>query len=79
MDFVAKRYGKLPSEVLAQGSSLDVQCGELAVAYENYLNEKHRAEAEGKPPPVKYNQQELQSMMDAVKRGKAGANTANTK
>jgi hypothetical protein len=79
LDFVAKRYGKLPSEVLSQGSSLDVQCGELAVAFENYLNEKHRAEAEGKPMPVKYKQEELQAMMDAVKRGRANANSANTK
>lgn len=79
LDFVAKRYGKLPSEVLHTGSSLDVTCGELAVAFENYLNQKHKAEAEGKPAPVKYKQEELQAMMDAVKRGKASGGKAHKK
>lgn len=77
LDFVAKRYGKLPSQVLREGSSLDVECGELAVAFENYLNEKHRAEAEGKPAPVKYSQQDLQAMMDAVRGNKKDVNKTN--
>jgi len=72
LDFIAKRYGVLPSQCLAEGSNIDVVCAEIAIGYEGYLNEKSRAQAEGKPLPVtnKYSTEELQSMIDSVKRDK---------
>lgn len=43
LDFVAKRYGVLPSQLLRDGWNIDVVCCNLAVGYENYL--RRRAES----------------------------------
>jgi hypothetical protein len=40
LDFVAKRYGVLPSQVMKLGDSIDMKCANLAVSYESYLNKK---------------------------------------
>lgn len=76
---VAKRYGKLPSEVLRVGDSLDVMCAEFALGYESYLKEAAQAEAEGRPAPVKYSEDELKAMVNAVKmRGKPNESGTKT-
>jgi hypothetical protein len=66
IDFIAQRYSCLPSEVLRSGSSIDVECANLAVAYENYL----RKQEENKDKGVissDYSDEYLQSMLTAVR------------
>ena len=65
LDFISKRYGKLPSEVLRSGSSLDIFVAEIAVGYQNYQNRKQS----GNAPPVlkKYSEKEL---LDMIKRAR---------
>jgi hypothetical protein len=69
LDFVAKRYGKLPSEVIESGSSIDLQIANLAVHYENYLHKKHQDKADGKITP-NLSQEEMQAMLDKVRSKK---------
>lgn len=69
---MAKRYGKLPSEVLDRGSSIDFFCADLSVKYDSYLNIKAQKKADGK---VDHNlkTEDLQSMLNSVrKKGKDG-------
>jgi hypothetical protein len=40
VDQMAHRYGMLPSEILARGTTQDVFMYDIYVTYENYLNEK---------------------------------------
>ena len=40
LDFVAKRYGVLPSYAMKFGDSVDVRCANISVMYESYLNRK---------------------------------------
>lgn len=70
LDFVAKRYGKLPSEVMKSGSSLDIQCMSLAVQYESYINKRAQDKEEGKVGTGDYTTEQLQAMIDAT-RGKS--------
>lgn len=62
MDFVAKRYGVLPSELLARGTHLDMMVSELAVNYESWALEN---------PGVKkdhgYTQQQLLDQIERVR------------
>jgi hypothetical protein len=67
LDFVAKRYGKLPSEVLESGSSIDIQIANLAVSYELWLNRKQRDRADGKVTND-LTQEEMQEMLNRVRK-----------
>jgi hypothetical protein len=67
LDFVGKRYGKLPSEVMLEGSSLDIWIAELAVGYENYLNKKHAGNL-GPTPAPNLSQDEMRAMIERVKK-----------
>lgn len=69
LDFVSKRYGLLPSEFLARGSTLDIECAEIAVSHEVYLTEKaNRKNAAGGPPPAPaLTQEQMQAMIDRVR------------
>ena len=67
LDFVAKRYSKLPSEIIESGSSIDLQIANLGIAYENYLHKKHSDQANGKVTPD-ISQEEMQQMLDRVKK-----------
>lgn len=66
LDFVAKRYGTLPSMVLKEGDSLDLKIANLAVQYENYLTKKASDKAQGKVGSD-LTQEEMQGMLDRVK------------
>lgn len=66
LDFVAKRYGKLPSEVLKTGDTADVQCAELAIRYEAYLNKQANDKADGKVTH-NHSQEDLLNMIKRVK------------
>lgn len=65
VDFTAKRYGVLPSQLIREGDTLDLDCANIAVAYEEYVR---------KNPGVKTNhgmtQQQLIEQMEAVRRAK---------
>jgi hypothetical protein len=37
VDFTAKRYGVLPSQLIREGDTLDLDCAEIAVAYEQFV------------------------------------------
>jgi hypothetical protein len=65
LDFISKRYGKLPSEVLRSGSSLDIFVAEIAVGYQNYQQRKQKGQA----PDIKnkYSEKEL---LDMIKRAR---------
>jgi hypothetical protein len=65
LDFLAKRYGYLPSTVLESGTTLDLYVAETAVGYENWLskNPKDNAIQTGH----NYSQEQLQGMINAVK------------
>lgn len=39
LDFAAKRYGVLPSQLLREGDTLDLECANIAVAYESYVHD----------------------------------------
>lgn len=67
MDFIAKRYGVLPSELLAKGSSIDIHVAEIGVGYENYLYNKDKNRSIG-PTPAKISQQEAQDMWNRLKQ-----------
>lgn len=42
IDFLAKRYGKLPSEIMSQGTTFDLYVSDVAVKYQNWLYEKEK-------------------------------------
>ena len=67
MDFVAKRYGKLPSEIIESGSSIDLQIAQMAIAYENWLSKKHKDKSDGKISND-LTPEEMQSMLNSVRK-----------
>jgi len=73
LDFVAKRYGLLPSQLLKSGSSIDAKISILAVQYERFLQEK--AQGEHTHKPVK--EDDMLKMLEQARRkhnAKAQAN-----
>lgn len=69
LDFVARRYGMLPSHLLREGSSLDFVIADAAQGYENFLRE--RAE-KGNNTPIAPDLTEDQ-MLDMIKKVKEQA------
>lgn len=68
LDFVAKRYGLLPSEVLTKGTTFDLYVSDIAVRYQNWLQDKHS----GKPMKSSqqnfgYSQEQLKAMLDRAR------------
>lgn len=51
IDAMAKRYGKLPSEILSNASTLDLVVLDAAVTYEHYLHEKSKNSGSQLSPP----------------------------
>lgn len=64
LDYVAKRYGCLPTLVLKSGTSLDMQIANFAANYENYLT----AKAQGKKPERKLSQTKMLTMLEKAKQ-----------
>jgi len=62
LDFVSKRYGVLPSQLLREADTLDLEVANIAVAYEKYVHEN---------PGVKTNhgltQQQLKQQLERVR------------
>jgi hypothetical protein len=67
IDFVAKRYGRLPSEVMTAASTFDLYVADVAVQYQNYLydkeNKKHDAKTSVKDREVPQLTQEVMNQM----------------
>ncbi len=53
---MAHRYGMLPSEILARGTTQDVFMFDIYTTYQNHVNEKQRQQMSKhsglKPPPA---------------------------
>ncbi len=64
LDNLGERYGKLPSEVLAQGSTLDIYIMDAALTYRDYAQKK----AEGKYA-AQHTTDELQQIMAKARNG----------
>ena len=60
LDALARRYGKLPSQLLRSADSLDIMVFDVAVSYEEMLQSKQN----GKVNPNMYNQEDLQKVWD---------------
>lgn len=67
---LAKRYAKLPSEVLREGSTIDMYCLEIAVGYETYLRKQNE---KGHAVGHNMSNDDLQSMLNSV-RGQTDGN-----
>jgi hypothetical protein len=64
LDTLGERYGRLPSEVLAQGSTLDIYIMDAAITYRDYVQKK----SEGKYA-AQHTTDELQAIMAKAKNG----------
>ena len=51
---------------MRSGSSIDIQCASLSLAYENYLSNKHQRQKEGFID-TGHSEEELKNMLNAVK------------
>lgn len=72
LDFVAQRYGILPSQLMLQGSSFDIFIAEMAQRYQNRVAETART---GRPPVPDLDTKTLQAMMDRVRSQDASKNS----
>ena len=71
IDWVAQRYGVLPSKLLAEGSSIDIHLAELGQKYENFLRENAERKSKGLAPVApELTQEQMQAMLAQVKQGK---------
>jgi hypothetical protein len=52
IDAMAKRYGKLPSEIMNSASTFDMVVMDAALSYEGYLEQQHRQQTSGQAPDV---------------------------
>ena len=66
VDGLGKRYGLLPSEVLARGNTFDLYIMDAAMSFENWHNKK--AVNNGKAPVPEYTEEELMKIMRREKR-----------
>ena len=66
VDGLGKRYGLLPSEVLARGNTFDMYIMDCALTFENYHNKK--AANGGKEPIPDYTQEQLMAIMKKAKQ-----------
>lgn len=71
VDWVAQRYGVLPSKLLAEGSSIDIHLAELGQKYENFLRENADRKSKGLAPVApELTQDQMLAMVAQVKQGK---------
>jgi len=68
LEWVARRYGVLPSYLIREGNNLDMLFADMGARYETYMHKKAEAKQQGLPPPVPdYSQDELKKMLNNVK------------
>lgn len=63
IDYVAKRYGLLPTEVLSRGSTFDLAVGLIAADFSNYQYQT----ANGAKPQPKISQEQMLDMLNRVR------------
>jgi|TARA_R110000803_G_scaffold40893_1_gene88088 hypothetical protein len=66
LDGIGQRYGCLPSTVLGESDTLDLLVLDVARSWENYQQNKHKAQAEGKPQEHQIPVNTLEEMMQRV-------------
>lgn len=74
IDNLGKRYGLLPSRVLCESSTFDLYIMDMAMTYENYINQKSRND--GLEPPDVYDTQQLSELLHNVRTQNAGTITS---
>lgn len=70
LDFVAQRYGMLPSQLLREGSSLDFVIADAAQGYANKRQAEAQAMARGQtlePKIPKLSEAEMMKMLERAK------------
>jgi len=63
VDAMAERYGKLPTEVLRNASTVDLIIFDVALSYRNHQQRKARGEVDH----TSYSQEDLRQAMDRVR------------
>lgn len=67
IDGIAKRYGRLPSEVLKDATTFDLYVLDAALTYEQYHHKK--AMNKGQDPAEYFNSDQLQEMVTKKHKG----------
>jgi hypothetical protein len=71
IEWVARRYNVLPSQLLREGDSIDILLADLGSRYETYMHKKADAKQKGIAPPApELNESQMTAMLDAVKKRK---------
>jgi hypothetical protein len=73
IDYISKRYGKLPSEVLNTASTFDIYVSDVAAKYQNYVYDKaEKNRKSGYAEPVRHNHStdELGEMLKRAREDK---------
>lgn len=73
---MAKRYGVLPSVVLATGYNTDMICASLAVGHENYIAQCQKDGVD--PTTPKPTQDEMLAMIERTRRDSQSKQSNNT-
>lgn len=66
VDSLGKRYGLLPSEILARGNTFDLYVMDCALTFERFHMKK--AENKGKIPTEFYSDEQLMNIMNKAKQ-----------
>ena len=67
LDALGERYGLLPSEVLARGSTFDLRTYDIALTHKVNAAKKQNGHQTMKDMTDQYDQQELQQLMDTTR------------
>ncbi len=65
IDGLGKRYGMLPSQILAQSNTFDLYIMDAAMSFENYHHKKQMNN--GNEPMPDYSTDDLQEIMNKAK------------
>ena len=69
IDWVARRYGVLPSRLLQEGDSIDIILATLGQRYENFVTENQRRKSKGQAPVAPdLTQEEMMAMLERAKK-----------
>lgn len=79
VDFIAKRYGYLPSQVLEFGTTMDLQIANLSMSYENWLHEEAEKKAKGGTNSVSsdLSEEQMKAMLNSVRNTDANTRKQN--
>lgn len=70
IDWVSRRYGVLPSDLLNRGDSFDMMVAEIGQKWDNYQQQKHLNKQKGlgtAPPAPELTQSQMLAMINKVK------------